>query len=191
MAVQYIFGSAGAGKSYELLKRIKGLAKKEPRTKFLVIVPEQFTLQTQKDFVTLSDTDRGIMNIDVLSFLRLAYRVFEETGGADRIVLEDTGKSMIVKKVAMQHEKELLVFGRNVHKAGFIAEVKSIISEFYQYDIGAEELEQMQQAAENNVALSKKLSDLALLYRGFQDFLADRYITTEGILSLLGERAES
>ncbi len=103
MAVQYIFGSAGVGKSYELLKRIKGLAKKEPRTKFLVIVPEQFTLQTQKDFVMLSDTDRGIMNIDVLSFLRLACRVFEETGGADRIVLEDTGKSMIVKKVGKKN----------------------------------------------------------------------------------------
>ena len=191
MAVHYIFGSAGAGKSYELCRRIKELAKKEPGTRYLVIVPEQFTLQTQKDFVTISDENRGIMNIDVLSFLRLAYRVFEGTGGADRLVLEDTGKSMIVKKVAMQHEGELLMFGRNVHKAGFISEIKSILSEFYQYDIGEEELLQMQQAAGGNAALKRKLSDIALLYRGFQDFLADRYITTEGILSLLGKKAEN
>lgn len=189
MAVHYIFGGAGAGKSYELCRRVKELARKEPKTNFLVIVPEQFTLQTQKDFVTLSGESRGIMNIDVLSFLRLAYRVFEETGGAERIVLEDTGKSMIVKKVAMQHERELLVFGRNVHKAGFITEIKSILSEFYQYDIGTEELLQMQTAAGNNTALKKKLADIGLLYQAFQDFLADRYITTEGILSLLGEKA--
>ncbi len=191
MAVHYIFGSAGAGKSYVLCRKVKELAKKEPKTNFLVIVPEQFTLQTQKDFVTLSGESRGIMNIDVLSFLRLAYRVFEETGGVNRIVLEDTGKSMIVKKVAMQYEKELLVFGRNVHKAGFISEMKSILSEFYQYDIGAEQLEQMNKAAGSNGALKKKLTDIALLYQGFQDFLADRYITTEGILSLLGEKAGS
>ena len=176
MAVHYIFGSAGAGKSYELCRRIKELAKKEPGTRYLVIVPEQFTLQTQKDFVTISDENRGIMNIDVLSFLRLAYRVFEGTGGADRLVLEDTGKSMIVKKVAMQHEGELLMFGRNVHKAGFISEIKSILSEFYQYDIGEEELLQMQQAAGGNAALKRKLSDIALLYRGFQDFLADHVL---------------
>lgn len=189
MAVHYIFGSAGAGKSYELCMRVKELAKKQPKTNFLVIVPEQFTLQTQKDFATVDANCRGIMNIDVLSFLRLAYRVFEETGGADRIVLEDTGKSMIVKKVALQHERELLVFGRNVHKAGFITEIKSILSEFYQYDIGAKELERMGQAAKGNAALERKLSDIALLYQGFQDFLADRYITAEGILSLLGEKA--
>lgn len=189
MAIHYIFGSAGAGKSYELCMRVKKLAKKEPGRNFIVIVPEQFTLQTQKDFVTLDPENRGIMNIDVLSFLRLAYRVFEETGGADRIVLEDTGKSMIVKKVAMQYEKELLVFGRNVHKAGFITEIKSILSEFYQYDIGEEELSRMEQAAGSNLALKKKLADIGLLYRGFQNFLADRYITAEGILSLLGERA--
>lgn len=190
MAVHYIFGSAGAGKSYELCMRIKKLARKEPQTNFLVIVPEQFTLQTQKDFATLDPESRGIMNIDVLSFLRLAYRVFEETGGNDRMVLEDTGKSMIVKKVAMQCAGELLVFGRNVQKAGFISEIKSILSEFYQYSIGDEELEQMQEAARGNAALQKKLADIALLYRGFQDFLADRYITTEGILSLLSEKAQ-
>lgn len=189
MAVHYIFGSAGAGKSYELCMRIKKRAKKEPGTNFLVIVPEQFTLQTQKDFVTLDPESRGIMNIDVLSFLRLAYRVFEETGANDRMVLEDTGKSMIVKKVSMQKAGELSVFGRNVQKPGFISEMKSILSEFYQYDIGEEELEQMRQAAAGNVPLQKKLADIALLYRGFQDFLADRYITTEGILSLLGEKA--
>ena len=54
------------------------------------------------------------------------------------------------------------MFGRNVHKAGFISEIKSILSEFYQYDIGEEELLQMQQAAGGNAALKRKLSDIAL-----------------------------
>ncbi len=187
MALHYIFGASGAGKSYLLYRTILREAHRNPREKYLVIVPEQFTLQTQKDFVTLDEQIHGIMNIDVLSFLRLAYRVFEQTGVPERIVLEDTGKSMIVKKIAMQCADRLEVFGRNVRKSGFLDEIKSVISEFYQYGIGREELEQMQSAAEGKTALKKKLHDIRLLYEGFEDFLADRYVTTEGVLGLLTE----
>lgn len=187
MALHYIFGSSGAGKSHWLCKKMLRQAKSEPQRKILVVVPEQFTLQTQKDFVTLDPDQPGIMNIDVLSFLRLAYRVFEETGGGDRLVLEDTGKSMIVKKIAAQSLGQLQYFGRNVNKYGFIEEIKSVLSEFYQYGIGTEEMEEMFAAAGENPVLKKKLADLQLLYTGFQDFLADRYITTEGILDLLRE----
>lgn len=188
MALHYIFGGSGAGKSYYLCRDMLRRAKENPQENIIVLVPEQFTLQTQKDFVTLDENTKGIMNIDVLSFLRLAYRVFEETGGGNRLVLEDTGKSMIVKKVAMQCEGRLQSFSRSIKKAGFITEIKSILSEFYQYGIGEEELERMQQAAKASAPLTRKLADLKLLYQEFQNFLADRYVTTEGILELLREK---
>ncbi|MBQ9119321.1 MAG: helicase-exonuclease AddAB subunit AddB [Lachnospiraceae bacterium] len=188
MAIQYIFGAAGAGKSWYLYQGLRREAKEHPEKNYLVIVPEQFTLQTQKELVTLMPEQCGIMNIDVLSFLRLAWKVFEETGGNERLVLEDTGKSMIVKKIAQEKQEELRLFRRNVRKQGFLDEIKSVLSEFYQYGIGEEELEQMLTAAKGNAMLEKKLSDLAVFYRGFQDFLADRYITTEGICDLLREK---
>jgi ATP-dependent helicase/nuclease subunit B len=43
----------------------------------MIIVPEQFTLQTQKELVSLHP-GHSVMNIEVLSFDRLAYRVFDE-----------------------------------------------------------------------------------------------------------------
>ena len=58
---------------------------------YYVIVPEQFTMQTQKTLVEMHPQG-GILNIDVLSFERLAYRIFEEVGGDTRKVLEETGK---------------------------------------------------------------------------------------------------
>ena len=48
-------------------------------------------MQTQKNVVELHP-GKGILNIDVLSFQRLAYRIFEETGGAMEVLLDDTGK---------------------------------------------------------------------------------------------------
>ena len=50
---------------------------------YYVIVPEQFTMQTQKTLVEMHP-QKGILNIDVLSFERLAYRIFEEVGGDTR-----------------------------------------------------------------------------------------------------------
>ena len=47
-----------------------------PEQNFIVLVPEQFTMQTQKDLVSMHPR-RGIMNIDVLSFARLSYRVLK------------------------------------------------------------------------------------------------------------------
>lgn len=77
-------------------------------------------MQTQKELVSLHPAG-GILNIDILSFQRLAYRIFEETGGSLYPVLEETGKSLVVKRVAQerkgadnswQHVKEPVRFRR-------------------------------------------------------------------------------
>ena len=67
-------------------------------------------MQTQKELVSLHPAG-GILNIDILSFQRLAYRIFEETGGSLYPVLEETGKSLVVKRVAQEKKKELTILG--------------------------------------------------------------------------------
>ena len=79
MALQFIFGNSGAGKSHYLYEHIIEESMKHPEQNYIVIVPEQFTMQTQKEFV-MRHSRHGIMNIDVLSFQRLAFRVLEEIG---------------------------------------------------------------------------------------------------------------
>lgn len=71
MGLQFYFGGSGAGKSRQLHQHITTWAKKEPERNFLFLVPDQFTMQTQVDLVNASESG-GIMNIDVLSFRRLA-----------------------------------------------------------------------------------------------------------------------
>lgn len=189
--LQFIVGSSGAGKSTYVFDRIIEESGRCPEKNFLVIVPEQFTLQTQKELV-IRHPNKGIMNIDVLSFLRLAFRVFAELGNGREMVLEDMGKSLIVKKVLMEHKTELQYFASNVHRQGFAEEMKSVLSELLQYGIDAEKLEAMERVAgESNIpALNRKMHDVALIYRAFQEFLKERFITTEGIFDRLGEVLE-
>lgn len=98
MAVQFIFGGSGRGKTYFLQHKIMEEAVKNLKKDYIMIVPEQFTMQTQKDMIRISP-GHGIMNVDVQSFVRLAFRVFSETGAGNVQVLDDLGKIMILKKV--------------------------------------------------------------------------------------------
>ena len=78
MALQIIVGGSGSGKSTKVCDDILKAATENPKKNYFVIVPDQFTMQTQMDFVCRSPRG-GIMNIDVLSFSRLAHRIFEDT----------------------------------------------------------------------------------------------------------------
>ena len=86
MPLQFIMGNSGSGKSHFLYQRMIEESMKNPERNYIAIVPEQFTMQTQKELVLLHP-DKGIMNIDVLSFRRLAHRIFEELGHDGRSVL--------------------------------------------------------------------------------------------------------
>ena len=186
MSLQLYLGSAGSGKSYQMYKNIIEESQKNPGTNYLIIVPEQFTLQTQKDIVSMHP-NHGVMNVDILSFMRFAYRIFDEVGGNNFPILEDTGKSMVIRKVVAEKRKELILFGAGVKKTGFINELKSLLSEFYQYNIRPEDFEKMMDITAKKPVLKAKLHDIRTIFEGFADFMKERYITAEEILVVLSK----
>ncbi len=184
MALQIISGGSGSGKSKYVCDRVLNESNENPKKNYFVIVPDQFTMQTQMDFVTASDKG-GIMNIDILSFSRLAHRIFEETGGHRKPVLDDTGKSLVIRKIAGDIKDKVPVIGSNLNKQGYVHEVKSAISEFMQYGIGQNELDEMIEYAKSRGALHYKLKDLQVLYQAFREYIKDNYITTEESMDIL------
>ena len=186
MSLQFIFGNSGSGKSYRLYQDIIEQSVLYPEKNYLVIVPEQFTMQTQKD-LCLMHPRGGIMNIDVLSFGRLAHRVFEELGQESRTVLDDEGKNLILRKIAGTYEDQLTVLRGNLKKQGYISEVKSVISEFTQYGIGFEELDDFMGGISSDSYLYYKLQDIRTVYEGFEDYLSEKYITKEEMLDVLSD----
>lgn len=183
MSLQFIIGSSGAGKTRRLYEDLIEASLKEPEGRFFAIVPEQFTMQTQKELVTLHP-DHGVMNIDIVSFERLAYRIFEELSVESLAILDDMGKSMVLRKVAAGRKKELKLFGSHLDKNGFIGEIKSMLSEFFQYGITAEHLEQMISEAESAL-LKQKLQDMLIMVKGFQEYVEGKFTVQEELLELL------
>ena len=186
MSLQFIFGNSGSGKSHYLYQQIVEESIRHPEKNYLVLVPEQFTMQTQKD-LCMAHPRGGIMNNDVLSFGRLAHRVFEETGKERQPILDDEGKNLVLRKIAGNYEDELTVLKGNLKKQGYISEVKSVISEFTQYGIDFEQLDSFMEGLNSESYLYYKLKDIRKVYEGFEDYLHDKYITKEELLDVLSQ----
>ena len=189
MSLRFYFGSSGVGKSRQLYEEMIQRSMENPKQNLFIIVPDQFTMQTQKDLVTLHKRG-GIMNIDVLSFGRLSHRILEEVGSKEIPVLDDTGKSLVLQKVAADLKKDMPALGGLLHKQGYIHEVKSAISEFMQYGIGTEDVSKLIAYAQKRGALVQKLKDLETIYKGFTEYIHGNFITTEETLDVLRRSLE-
>ncbi|MBP9995785.1 MAG: exodeoxyribonuclease V subunit gamma [Lachnospiraceae bacterium] len=194
MSLQLVLGPCGSGKSTYIYNNVIKAAKENPKQSYLVIVPDQFTMQTQSDMVKMTSNGGmmpggGIMNIDVLSFMRLAHRVFEETGGGNRPVLDDTGKNLILRKCAEDVSDKIPYLAGKLNKAGYIHEVKSAISEFMQYDLDDEAIKSLVKLADSGrrKALAGKLEELNTIYGYFREYIGKNYITTEESMDILAQ----
>lgn len=184
--IQIIEGPSGSGKSHLVYEEMIQASMESPEQKFFLIVPEQFTMQAQRDIVTLHPK-HGTMNIDIVSFNRLAYRVFEELNIRCDQVLEDFGKSMLLQRILIENRKELPVFGSCLNKAGFIDELKSLFTELFQYRIGRETMAQVYEKLSGHGMLKQKLHDLLFVYDAFQKEIQGKYIIAEHVLEMLAK----
>ena len=100
-------------------------------------------------------------------------------------MLDDEGKNLLLRKIAGNYESELKVLKGNLKKAGYISEVKSVISEFTQYGVDFAVLDSLLETLDENSYLYYKLQDIRKVYEGFETYLADKYITKEELLDVL------
>ncbi len=186
MGLSFYLGPSGSGKSVALQQEVVKRSLEEPKRTHLLIVPDQFTMQTQKDICVMHPA-KGILNIDVLSFGRLAHRVFEETGVWDKILLDDTGKNLMIRRITQEKKESLQVMHKNLDQIGYIHEIKSCMSEFMQYGITDDDLEQWMEYAKGKDLLYHKLEDLRMIYEELRRVLAVEYTTSEEVYLTLKE----
>lgn len=186
MKIRYILGGTGYGKSYYLYQNVIKEAEKDLSKKYYFIVPDQVNLQVQRELVKKSS--RGcIMNVDVLSFLRLAHRTFDEEGVKEKLVLEDTGKNMVVRKLLNKLAPEFKYFKKVSKKSGFTEEMKSLITELMQYRMEEGDIDSLLDRKDLSPVIKAKLHDTKLIYSAFQEYKKDKYIVAEKLLDLLAD----
>ena len=162
---RFIFGDAGAGKSRYIYQKLSADAVQNPHQRYFLFVPEQNTLHAQQEIIRQSPV-HGMLNLDVLSFQLLAYRVMEELGISGPVLLDDISKAILIRKAVLECAGDLQVYGKKKDAGGFISQLRTIITEFYQYGITAEDLKAAEEKASGRL-LKGKLGDLRRIYENF------------------------
>lgn len=187
MALEFVLAGSGMGKStYVQMRMIKDALESRDKD-FYLIVPDQFTMATQKKMAE-SNPRGGILNIDVLSFSRLSYRIFSEVGRKNKVTLDDTGKNLLIRKAASAKEDSLLILTKGIGNIGWTSEVKSVISEFMQYGMSPEEIGTLSANLEDNDYLKAKMEDIRIIYDEFLKECGEAFLTRESILDELSQR---
>lgn len=189
MGIRFIFGRAGSGKSYYCLNQIKKKLSNEKNNKLILLVPDQYTFQTEKKLLEHIG-EKALLRAEVLSFKRMATRVFDKCGGRAINVIEDSGKNMLIYKLLKDKGEELKYFNRISKKQGFVGIVSKSITEFKKYNISEEILREKELQIDNN-DLKEKINDLLSIYEAFNENLHKCYIDSEDILSILAQKLKT
>lgn len=188
MSIKFIYGKSGSGKTYHCLQSIKNRIEKGDIRPLILLVPEQFSFQSEKNLI---DTigDRGLLKASVLSFKRMADKVLDEVGGATNRYINDSGKSILLYKIIEENKDKLKVFKKISRKQGILSNICDTIREFKKYDITIDILKDSLDRMENN-SLKNKLQDIIIIFSEFQKRLEKTYMDEEDALSVLAEKLD-
>ncbi len=186
MNIRYIYGNTGSGKSTLCIDEIYEKSKNK-KNNVIYIVPEQFTLQSEKKLIEKFPSG-VLLNIYILSFKRLAHTLFSETGLSSAKILGDVGKLMLIRKIAYENSKNLSYFKNSIDKDGFLENISKTISEFFQYNVSPQTLEKISEKLNKKPNLCEKMKDVSLIYKEYINYLSKEYISTDETLDLLSNK---
>ena len=116
----------------------------------------------------------------------MAYRIMQETGGANDTTLSQVGKSMLVDAILRKQKKNLTFLGNSDEN---IEVVENAITEFKKHCISTQKLEEVSQKLEDTY-LQAKVKDLTTVYEEYQNYLQEGYIDENDTLDKLVQNIE-
>jgi len=188
--LRFIYGRAGSGKTRFCLKQIKEQLEAGEGHPLVLLVPEQYTFQAERDLINVLGTG-GILQIEVLSFRRLAFRIFNQAGGITYPHIHSAGKCMLLHRILDRHKTDWQVFAKAADRQGFVNTIANLITEFKRYAVTPGKLREAAQGLPENDLLKEKLDELSIVYAEYEETIARRYRDTDDDLSLAAQMLDS
>ncbi|MCC8098151.1 MAG: hypothetical protein LIO44_06315 [Eubacterium sp.] len=183
MEFKFVLGKSGKAKTEYCVNEMLKLPKTK---KAIYIVPEQFTLESER---ILTRWRKSLLNIDVVSFRRLYFHITAEVGKPNKEFLDDEGKNMILRRLLEEIKPQF--FSRSQGKPGFLDSLESIIGEFYRFrltpDTLRENIKKIEETPEN-ADFIKKISEIAEIYSAYDRYNYELYISLDGILDFVAAK---
>ena len=160
MAVQFILGRSGTGKTDLCIKSIANeLLTENADQPLVLLVPEQATYQAEHAILARTNIP-GYTRLKVLSFERLQFLLLGPACG--QAELSKIARAMIVHRILLARQKELKLFNRAAETLGLADELAQLIVQLHQCRITESDIDQLVQKL-------KKQNGESIQYRKFAD----------------------
>lgn len=178
--INFIVGSACTGKTYTTIKRV---ALESQKGKVFLIVPEQFSFETERAVIKLSDAN--IDNIKILSFSRLLDDAYETMGRGRVNCISDFEKIVLTKRALLAVSDKLSVFSRFTNYKDFPQNLYKTIRDLKMS--GISEVELLNTAEIIGGSCGAKLKEISLVMSAYNALLDERFIDSADSLTKLAD----
>ena len=183
MSLRFIIGRSGTGKTSLCFKEISNLI--SDNNKIFIITPEQFSFTAEQNLMNAVKS-KAVINAEVLTFERMAFRVLNEVGGSSKTNLSECGRAMLLYNILDEHKEKLKILGKTQKN---LDTVLRIITELKKHNVNCEILENSISKIQDK-RLEYKLDDVNLLLSSFEDSIKNKYIDETDLLSILYENID-
>ena len=183
--LKLVLGGSGSGKTTLLYSRIR--ARAEAGRYSILLVPEQFTSSTEgRIYRELGDALSGM--VESFSFTSLAERILSAEGGAAVQTLSDAGRAVLVRRALEELQDHVHYYYRHRRSAAFCQMAAQTIDELKSAGLSGAQLAEL---APDCGPESGKLSELALIFQGYETLLAGTGMDPADRLELAADRLEA
>ncbi|HZK28584.1 MAG TPA: PD-(D/E)XK nuclease family protein [Clostridia bacterium] len=152
-----------------------------PDHRAFLIVPEYLKADMERRYITASHAG-GLMMAEVLSFRRLATRLFSQTGQQASQSISNAGKAILVQGALLDPDQPFRRFHKMAGQPHYAVDLVNILGDFHRYEItntdlltrnGSPKLQEEQIPKARQVTIDK-LHDFAILARILENELRER-----------------
>lgn len=172
MAVQFVLGASGSGKTSLCIRSvIRELCDGDPERSLILLVPEQATFQAERALLS-DERIAGYHRLKVLSFDRLGFFLLGKNSATAE--LSRLAREMIIHRILRTEGQRLRVFGQASKLQGLAAELARTITELHECAKGPEDLKELIESLKKDTPESLsalKLSDITLVFEKYLEFI--------------------
>lgn len=179
MRLNLILGRSGVGKSKYIYSSI---SKQIGEKKIFLIVPEQANLSAERKLFENSDRN-SLIDVEVLTLSRMAYRVASEIGG-NLNHLSEAGKDMLIFDILSTEKSNLKFLGKTEKNIDI---VNRMFTELKKHEISIQKLIDIKTKEEYT---NLKLKDIITLYEKYEEKISSNFLDENDSLSILAKNLD-
>ncbi len=169
MISRIIYGTSKRHNTEKCIKEINAFLRNYTGENLILMVPEQFSSYYEHHLVEKS-VEKGSFRAEILTFKRLAYRVFASTLHSHGKYIDNAGKGMLMYEAVTQIRDRFQAFERAGKYPAFAGAALSAVKEFKRHGVTPENLSETAEKADSKL-LAAKLKELAEIYGTYDENL--------------------